>query len=29
MTAWNFATLWEIAADAAGDAPAVVQGDAR
>ncbi len=27
MTAWNFATLWEIAADAVGDAPAVVQGD--
>ncbi len=26
MTAWNFATLWEIAADTAGDAPAVVQG---
>jgi fatty-acyl-CoA synthase len=26
MTAWNFATLWEIAADAVGDAPAVVQG---
>ena len=27
MSAWNFATLWEIAADAAGDAPAIVQGE--
>jgi fatty-acyl-CoA synthase len=26
MPAWNFATLWEIAADAAPDAPAIVQG---
>jgi fatty-acyl-CoA synthase len=27
MGAWNFATLWEVAADAVPDAPAVVQGD--
>jgi 3-oxocholest-4-en-26-oate---CoA ligase len=27
MTAWNFATLWEIAADTVPDAPAVAQGD--
>ena len=27
MTAWNFATLWEIAADATPDHPAMVQGD--
>jgi 3-oxocholest-4-en-26-oate---CoA ligase len=26
MTAWNFATLWEIAAEAVPDAPAIVQG---
>ena len=27
MTAWNFATTWEIAADNLGDAPALAQGD--
>ena len=27
MGAWNFATLWEVAADGVPDAPAVVQGD--
>ncbi len=27
MTAWNFATLWELAADAQPDSPAVSQGD--
>jgi acyl-CoA synthetase (AMP-forming)/AMP-acid ligase II len=27
MTAWNFATLWEIAADTFGDEPAIVQGE--
>ena len=27
MAAWNFATMWEIAADNLGDAPALVQGD--
>jgi 3-oxocholest-4-en-26-oate---CoA ligase len=27
MTAWNFATLWEIVADTFPDAPAVTQGD--
>ena len=27
MTAWNFATLWELAADAQPDSPAISQGD--
>ena len=27
MSAWNFATMWELVADVAPDAPAVIQGD--
>jgi len=27
MSAWNFATMWELVADVAPDAPALVQGD--
>jgi 3-oxocholest-4-en-26-oate---CoA ligase len=27
MTAWNFATLWELAADAQPDSPAISQGE--
>jgi fatty-acyl-CoA synthase len=29
MTGWNFADLWETAADALPDAPATIQGDRR